>query len=57
MVPGIIGEGEETTKFFFGFARIAHYLDKEQPFYTSKPSEISRPKVLTFSEASASGES
>ena len=37
MVPGIIGEGEETTKFFFGFARIAHYLDKEQPFYTFNP--------------------
>lgn len=37
MVPGIVGEGEETTKLFLGFARIAHYLDPEQPLYALKP--------------------
>jgi thioesterase domain-containing protein/acyl carrier protein len=37
MVPGIVGEGEETTKLFFGFARIAYYIDEEQPFYTFQP--------------------
>lgn len=37
MVPGIVGEGEETTKLFLGFARIAYYLDPEQPLYALKP--------------------
>jgi thioesterase domain-containing protein/acyl carrier protein len=37
MVPGIVGEGEDTNKLYLGFARIAHYLDPEQPLYTLKP--------------------